>query len=176
MSSARRKQRLSKWCKRGSAVLLLSLAHQINAAPSDLIGQPASDFALRSLGGENIRLTEQLGEVVIINFWATWCGSCRQEMPLLDELYSKYRLAGLVLLSVSIDEDQARAAEMAQTLRVSYPVLVDARGEVAKAYQIGTMPLTVLIDREGIVRYVSDGYKPGYEQRYTEKLRELLNE
>jgi thiol-disulfide isomerase/thioredoxin len=147
-----------------------------SSAPSDLIAQPASDFALRSLGQENIRLSEQLGEVVILNFWATWCGPCRQEMPLLDAIYSKYRRAGLVLLSINIDEEKEEAAEMAKTLGVSYPVLMDARNEVAKAYELGTLPLTVLVDREGKVRYVSEGFKPGYEKRYTDKLRELLNE
>ncbi|MBM0107324.1 TlpA family protein disulfide reductase [Steroidobacter sp. S1-65] len=143
-----------------------------------LVGQPAPDFALRSWEGGNVRLSEHSGEVVLINFWATWCGPCRQEMPLLDEIYSKYRRAGLVLFSVNIDEpnnlDAAR--EMATTLRVSYPVLFDARKDVSRAYQASTMPLTVLIDREGVVRYVSEGYKLGYETRYTEKLRELLNE
>jgi thiol-disulfide isomerase/thioredoxin len=147
-----------------------------SSAPADLISQPASDFALRSLGQENIRLSEQLGEVVILNFWATWCGPCRQEMPLLDAIYSKYRRAGLVLLSINIDEDKEQAAEMAKTLGVSYPVLMDARNEVAKAYELGTLPLTVLVDREGKVRYVSEGFKPGYEKRYIDKLRELLNE
>jgi peroxiredoxin len=163
--------------QRAFALLVLVGSMQIAAsAPSDLVGQPAADFALRSLGNENIRLSEQLGEVVIVNFWATWCGPCRQEMPLLDDIYNKYRRAGLVLLSVNIDEGDERAAEMAQTLQVSYPVLRDERNDVAKAYQIGTLPLTVLIDREGTVRYVAEGFKPGYEQRYTDKLRELLNE
>ena len=125
-----------------------------------------------------MRLSEHLGDVVLINFWATWCGPCRQEMPLLDEIYSKYRRAGLVLFSVNIDEadNLAAAKEMADTLKISYPVLVDARKDVSRAYQASTMPLTVLIDREGVVRYVSEGYKVGYEVRYTDKLRELLNE
>lgn len=146
------------------------------ASPQDLISQPAPEFALRSFGDENIRLSEQLGEVVIVYFWASWCGTCRQEMPLLDEIYEKYQRAGLVLLSVNIDDEPERAEEMAKTLKVSYPVLADTRKEVARAYDLGTMPLAVLIDREGVVRYVSEGYKPGYEERYTEKLRELLNE
>lgn len=158
------------------ALLLSLVASTSVASPRDLVGDDASDFALRSLQHENIRLSEQLGEVVLLNFWASWCGPCRQEMPLLDELYTKYRRAGLVLLSINIDEDVERAAEMVQTLGVSYPVLLDTRNEVAKAYQIDTMPLTVLIDREGTIRYVSEGFKPGYEERYAEKLRELLNE
>jgi thiol-disulfide isomerase/thioredoxin len=146
------------------------------AAVADIVGQPAPDFALRSMKGPSMRLSEHLGEVVIINFWATWCGPCRQEMPLLDQLYGKYQRAGLVMLSVNIDENAEPAIEMAQTLRVSYPVLFDARKEVSRAYDVSAMPVTVLVDRAGVVRYVSEGYKPGYEKRYTEKLRELLNE
>jgi thiol-disulfide isomerase/thioredoxin len=150
---------------------LLSLA-----ASADIVNKPAPDFALRSLQGPSVRLSEHLGEVVIVNFWATWCGPCRQEMPLLDALYGKYRQAGLVLLSVNIDENLEPAIEMAQTLKVSYPVLFDVRKEVSRAFDVGAMPVTVLVDRAGVVRYVSEGYKPGYEKRYTDKLRELLNE
>lgn len=150
----------------------VSIAH----AATPLLSTPAPDFALRSMDKANIRLSEHLGQVVLINFWATWCGPCRQEMPVLDELHAKYQRAGLVLLGINIDEDRDEAIEMAQTLQVTYPILFDDRKDVARAYQLGTMPLTVLIDREGVVRYVSDGYKPGYEKRYTEKLRELLGE
>jgi thiol-disulfide isomerase/thioredoxin len=138
------------------------------AAAADIVGQPAPDFALRSMKGSPVRLSEHLGEVVVINFWATWCGPCRQEMPLLGELYGKYKQAGLVLLSVNIDESTEPAIEMAQTLKISK--------EVSRAYDVGAMPVTVLVDRAGVVRYVSEGYKPGYEKRYIDKLRELLNE
>jgi len=156
-------------------VLILVLPTSGSAA-SALLRQPAPDFVLRSLAGANVRLSEHLGEVIIINFWATWCGPCRQEMPLLDELYGKYQRAGLTLLSINLDDDKDRAVEMAKTLAVSYPVLLDERKEVSRSYQVGSMPSTVLIDREGVVRYVSEGYKPGYEKRYTEQLRELLNQ
>jgi thiol-disulfide isomerase/thioredoxin len=160
--------------------LIVSLAMSIALLPlvaaADIVGQPAPDFALRSMKGPSVRLSEHLGEVVVINFWATWCGPCRQEMPLLDQLYAKYQLAGLVLLSVNIDESVPPAIEMAQTLKVSYPVLFDTRKDVSRAYDVSAMPVTVLVDRAGVVRYVSEGYKPGYEKRYTEKLRELLNE
>ena len=158
------------------ALLACACALLAFSASADIVGQPAPDFALRSMKGPSVRLSEHLGEVVIINFWATWCGPCRQEMPLLDELYGKYQRAGLVMLSVNIDEKLDPAIEMAQTLKVSYPVLFDTRKEVSRAYDVSAMPVTVLVDRAGVVRYVSEGYKPGYEKRYTEKLRELLNE
>jgi thiol-disulfide isomerase/thioredoxin len=153
----------------------IAIAQLANAA-SPLVSEAAPDFALRSMSDSNVRLSEHLGQVVLINFWATWCGPCRQEMPLLDELHAKYERAGFVLLGINIDEDRDEAIEMAQTLQVTYPILFDERKDVSRAYQLGTMPLTVLIDREGVVRYVSEGYKPGYEKRYTEKLRELLGE
>ncbi|HEY7638847.1 MAG TPA: TlpA disulfide reductase family protein [Steroidobacteraceae bacterium] len=167
---------LTKPSRSWHALLACAFAFCSGVAAADIVGQPAPDFALRSMKGPSMRLSEHLGEVVIINFWATWCGPCRQEMPLLDALYGKYQRAGLVLLSVNIDEAAAPAIEMAQTLRVSYPVLFDARKEVSRAYDVSAMPVTVLVDRAGVVRYVSEGYKPGYEKRYTEKLRELLNE
>jgi thiol-disulfide isomerase/thioredoxin len=167
----------SQWGTRLLPLLLLVGSWQSAAAvPAELVGQHASDFALKSLADDNIRLSEHLGEVVILNFWATWCGPCRQEMPLLDEVYAKYRRAGLTLLSINIDQNEDGVSEMVETLKVSYPVLRDSRNEVARTYQLGTLPLTVLIDREGVIRYVSEGYKAGYEARYTEKLRELLNE
>jgi len=143
---------------------------------SALVDAPAPDFALRSMSNANVRLSEFLGEVVLINFWATWSGASRQEMPVLDALHAKYQRAGLVLLGINIDEHREDAMEMAQTLKLTYPILFDSEKEVARAYQVSAMPQTVLIDREGVVRYVSEGYKPGYEKRYTEQLRELLGE
>jgi thiol-disulfide isomerase/thioredoxin len=160
----------------GALLIALLCLPAASASSVGLVGQPAPDFALRSFGGETLRLSEHLGEVVIINFWTTWCGPCRQEMPLLDEIYTKYRPVGLVLIGVNLDHSMQPAIEMARTLEVSYPVLYDAQKSVGKSYRVSSMPVTVLIDRAGVIRYVSEGYKPGYEARYTEKLRELLNE
>lgn len=160
-----------------AAALFILLGLPISAsAQTALLGKAAPDFALRSSRGENIRLSEHSGEVVIVNFWSTWCGPCRQEMPRLDELYSKYRRAGLVLLGISIDYQRERASEMAETLKVAYPVLFDELRSVSRAYGVDDLPVTLLIDRQGVIRFVSEGYKPGYENRYAEQLRELLNE
>ena len=145
-------------------------------ASSDLTGQAAPDFALKSSTGENLRLSEYRGEVVMVNFWATWCGPCRQEMPLLDQLYSRYERVGFTLLGVNIDDNSSKAMNMVQELGVSFPVLFDSRKEVSKLYQVDTMPATVLIDREGTVRYIHHGYKPGYENEYLDQIRSLLRE
>ena len=145
-------------------------------ASSGLTGQTAPDFALKSSNGENLRLSEYRGDVVMVNFWATWCGPCRQEMPLLDELYSRYQRVGFSLLGVNIDDNSSKAMDMVSELGVSFPVLFDSRKEVSKLYEVEAMPVTVLIDREGTVRYVHHGYKPGYEDKYLDQIRSLLRE
>ena len=145
-------------------------------ASSGLAGQEAPDFALKSASGSNLRLSEYRGKVVMINFWATWCGPCRQEMPLLDDLFARYERVGFSLLGVNIDDDSSRAMEMAKELGVSFPVLFDERKEVSKLYQVEAMPVTVLVDREGKVRHVHLGYKPGYEEKYLTEIRALLRE
>ncbi len=156
--------------------LTLALLAAGSLASSSLTGQPAPDFALKSSSGENLRLSEYRGDVVMINFWATWCGPCRQEMPLLDELYTRYQRVGFNLLGVNIDDDSNRAMDMIRELGVNFPVLFDSRKEVSKMYDVDAMPVTVLIDREGNVRYVHQGYKPGYEEKYLDQVRALLRE
>ncbi len=154
----------------------LSVLAASSLASSDLTGRPAPDFALKSSTGENLRLSEYRGDVVMINFWATWCGPCRQEMPLLDDLYNRYERVGFNLLGVNIDDDSGRAMDMIRELGVNFPVLFDARKEVSKMYDVDAMPVTVIVDREGTVRYVHQGYKPGYEEKYLDQVRSLLRE
>jgi peroxiredoxin len=156
--------------------LLVTVFAATSLASSGLEGRPAPDFALKSSTGENLRLSEYRGDVVMINFWATWCGPCRQEMPLLDELYTRYQRVGFNLLGVNIDDDSRRAMQMIEELGVNFPVLFDARKEVSKLYQVEAMPVTVLVDREGNVRHVHHGYKPGYEDAYLDQVRALLRE
>ena len=120
------------------------------ASSGDLEGQSAPDFALKSSTGENLRLSEFRGDVVMVNFWATWCGPCRQEMPLLDELYSRYGRVGFSLLGVNIDDNSSKAMDMVSELGVTFPVLFDSSKEVSKLNEVDAMPVTVLIDRDGV--------------------------
>ena len=136
----------------------------------------APDFALKSDSGRNLRLREMRGQVVMINFWATWCGPCREEMPKLQQLYGKYHTTGFILLGINIDDKSANAVRMARKLGVTFPVLFDQGKEVSKLYQVDAMPSTVLIDRDGKTRYRHRGYKSGYEDTYQTEIRELLKE
>jgi peroxiredoxin len=136
----------------------------------------APDFTLRTLGGAPLRLGEQRGRVVLVNFWASWCGPCRQEMPQLNRLHDAYRSAGLVLLGVNVDDDPQRAAEVAQRQGIRFPVLLDSDKAVVRRWDLGSMPATVLIDRDGRVRHLHRGWRDGLDATYERQIRELIKE
>jgi peroxiredoxin len=156
-------------------VLAAALAVAANtAAPAIAPLATAPDFTLHTMNGPNLRLAEQRGRVVMVNFWATWCGPCREEMPQLNRLYQKYKGAGFVLLGVNVDDDTRNAADVAAKLGLKFPVLLDTDKTVSRQYELATMPSTVLIDRDGKVRYIHRGYVSGYEDDYEKQIRELL--
>ena len=155
-----------------AGALLAASASLAAAVPAG----PAPDFTLRALDGPNLRLQEQRGRVVMLNFWATWCGPCRQEMPQLNKLFDKYRSAGFVLLGVNVDDEPRNAAAVAAQLGLRFPVLLDADKAVSRRYELATMPSTVLIDRDGQVRHVHRGYREGTEALYEQQIRALLKE
>lgn len=136
----------------------------------------AHDFTLASNQGKNFRLNELKGQVVMINFWASWCGPCRQEMPLLEEIYARYNPAGFTLLSVFTETDKKKADDFLKDVPVSFPVLYDFKSDVSEMYDVDSMPFTVIIDRNGNMRYRHRGYKAGDEKEYRSLIRELIRE
>ena len=143
---------------------------------AEAINVPAPDFTLESRSGKNLRLEEHRGEVVMLNFWASWCGPCRQEMPLMDELYSQYKDLGFTILAVNVDENRAEAHRFLEKVPVNYPILYDPESSVSELYEVQAMPTTVMIDRDGNARYLHYGYQPGYEDDYEQQIRELVRE
>ena len=162
--------------KTGVLLILIAQLAAAVAAADELAGNEAPDFALKSVDGDNLRLSEYRGDVVMINFWASWCGDCREAMPALNDLYSRYREVGFQLLSVNMDRKWDDAKEMAHSLNMQHPVLFDDGQRVSKLYDVAAMPVTVLVDREGIVRHVNRGYRRGGESVFLEQLRALLRE
>lgn len=159
-----------------TAIAALGAATPVLAAAPALVGKLAPDFTLKATTGKNLRLAEQHGDVVMINFWATWCGPCRQEMPLLDKLHKKYKDLGFTLIGINVESDTTGMAKYLSEVPVSFPILNDGSNRVAKLYGVDGMPNTVLIDRDGKVRFVHRGYKPGYEQKYEQQLKQLVME
>jgi peroxiredoxin len=155
-----------------ACVGLAALTVHAKVAPN----APAPDFTLRQIDGPNLRLGEQRGRVVMVNFWATWCGPCRVELPHLQRLSDRYRASGFTLLAVNIDEDPAAARALAGKLGLKFPVLLDTDKKVVGAWDLNAMPATVLIDKDGRVRQVHRGYREGVEQTYEQQVRDLLKE
>ncbi|MDP5135282.1 TlpA family protein disulfide reductase [Rheinheimera baltica] len=137
---------------------------------------PAPDFTLKALDGANLRLAEQRGDIVLINFWASWCGPCIQEMPQLDKLAQKYQMLGVQVWGVNVENDSAAAKAYLNKVQVQFPVLFDTDNSASKAYQVEAMPTTVIIDKDGQLRTVHRGYKPGYEKKYEDDIKTLLRE
>jgi len=150
-------------------------AAQAPANSADLLGQTAPDFALPAAAGDNVRLSEYVGQPVIVTFWSSECGLCAGELSELDKLYRTYRSAGLMVLAVSVDDDMTRAARYAHAHRMQYPMLLDGSKAVASAYAIGRLPTTLLIDRSGVVRYLHDAYRAN-DASYVSQIRALLDD
>ena len=134
----------------------------------------APDFTLKALSGVNLRLAEQRGDIIVLNFWASWCGPCIQEMPELDKLASKYQPLGVQIWGVNVEADSSAAQKYLSKTRVEFPILFDTENSVSASYQVQAMPTTVIINKDGDVHSVHRGYKPGYEQKYENDIKTLL--
>jgi thiol-disulfide isomerase/thioredoxin len=157
-------------------VACLALAASGIAAAAAVPGSPAPALVLPARDGGKVDLASLKGEVVMINFWATWCGPCRQEMPLLAQLHTKYEPLGFTLLGVNVEPDSAAAVDWLKGVPVGFPILFDRDSAVAGRFGVEGMPSTVFVDRNGKVRYVHRGYKPGDEAKYADMIRSLVKE
>jgi len=140
------------------------------------VNMTAPDFALKTTTGENLRISEYRSEVVLVNFWASWCRTCRSEIPLLRELADEYAGTDVHVLSVNIDDDAEHVGHVIRDMKINYPVLLDDQHRVAKLYDLPKLPVTMLIDREGVLRFVHSGYKSGDEAFYRDELARLAAE
>jgi thiol-disulfide isomerase/thioredoxin len=140
------------------------------------LNEAAPDFTLKSLGGKNLKLSEMAGNVVLVNFWASWCGPCREEMPLLNALHNKYEPLGFTVLGVNVEENSANAEGFLKNFPVDFPILLDDNNKVSKQYKVIAMPTTVVVDRDGNMRFLHQGYKSGDEDKYRQMVKKLVRE
>lgn len=157
------------------SVLFASLLLFGTANSANIQGK-APNFTLKSNTGKNIKLSELRGQVVLLNFWASWCGPCRQEMPLLEKLQQRYSALGFTVLGVNVEEDSSKAKSLLKDIPVSFPILFDTQNTVSEQYKVSAMPSTVMIDRNGNMRYLHKGYKPGDEAQYKKWVKQLIKE
>jgi len=158
-----------------TAFIATALIASLPAMAGDPTG-PAPQFTLNAKGGSTLSLAQYKGQVVMLNFWASWCGPCRQEMPLLENIYKQYKKSGFTLIGVNVEPDSNAADKWLQATPVTFPVIYDKDSTVSKAYTVSGMPSTVFIDRKGNIRVLHRGYKPGDENEYLDTIRKLIRE
>ena len=137
---------------------------------------PAPGFKLANRAGGELSLSGLRGQVVMINFWASWCGPCRQEFPALDQIYSKYKPMGFEMVGINVESEKADAERFLGKMPVSFPILFDPDNRVSGSYGVSAMPTTFLVDRQGRLRWQHRAYKPGDEAKYIEQIRAMLRE
>jgi thiol-disulfide isomerase/thioredoxin len=137
---------------------------------------PAPAFTLENRAGGDLSLDKLKGRVVMINFWASWCGPCRQEFPALDQIYAKYKPMGFEMVAINVESEKSDAERFLEKVPVSFPILFDPDNRVSGDYGVSAMPTTFLVDRQGRVRWQHRAYKPGDEAKYIEQIRAALRE
>lgn len=157
------------------ALLAAFIAFAWPAAATDA-SPPAPGFTLANRAGGELSLSAMKGQVVMINFWASWCGPCRQEFPALDQIYGKYKPMGFAMIGINVESEKADAERFLGKTPVSFPILFDPDNRVSGSYGVSAMPTTFLLDREGRVRWQHRAYKPGDEAKYIEQIRAILRE
>jgi thiol-disulfide isomerase/thioredoxin len=168
----------------GSLLISLSISTTIQA--KELIGK-MPDFTLAQAFGPNVRLNELKGQVVMLNFWATWCGPCRQEMPELEALFKHYNKLGFTILGINIENSanpkkRKEIEDFVTEKNLSFPILYDYQRVVTTIIEkdflkknMG-MPTSIFLDRSGNARFYHEAYKPGDEIKYEEVIKVLLRE
>lgn len=156
-----------------TVLLLVGAAWGANAVGT---GQLAPHFTLPRLDGDGqLSLTDYQGKVVLVDFWASWCGPCRLSLPRYDELYQEFGDQGFVVVAINLDEDLSEAERFMTQYPVSYPMVRDAEGVVPTEYGLMVMPTAWLLDSEGEVVWVHAGFRRGDEEQLREILLPLLS-
>src|SRR4026207_848508 len=148
--------RIKSWLRGATVACTLAMTSMVGASAS-----MAPTFTLPSRSGDTVSLAQLKGQVGMLDFWASWCGPCRQEMPLLEQMHKRYSALGFTLVGVNVDANSKDAGEWLSKTPVSFPVLFDRESKVSAMYDVKAMPSTVFIDRKGNVRAPHQGDTAG---------------
>lgn len=138
------------------------------------VGDTAPSFTLTNLSGEPVSLSDYHGDVVYLDFWASWCGPCRLSFPVMERLQTSYAEQGFTVLAINVDQRRADADNFLAERGVSFPVLFDEAGSTPEAFSIKGMPTSFLIDPYGQVIYVHPGFKKSDGARIEAHVKEAL--
>ena len=132
------------------------MSEEVDSGDAPQVNAPAPDFEIENLRGEKKHLSDYQGKVVVLNFWATWCGPCKDEMPFFQEIYEKYA-SEIAVLAVNNQETVDKVSPFVEELGLTYEILMDNDGSVATQYQVIGFPTTYFIDPNGIIKFLHVG-------------------
>lgn len=138
------------------------------------VGEPTPEINLPDLNGKKFSLAAHRGKVVVIDFWASWCAPCKEEMPVLESLYKRFKDSGLVVVGVSVDNEAANAKKFLTGVKVSFPIVHDAGHVVADKFKPPRMPTSYIIDKAGKIRFVHAGFRKEDAKKIEEEVTKLL--
>jgi cytochrome c biogenesis protein CcmG, thiol:disulfide interchange protein DsbE len=139
-------------------------------------GSKAPEIGLSDQAGKSVTVADLKGKVVLVDFWASWCVPCREELPELEALHKKYAAQGLVVVGVNADSERANMDKFLRRTKLSFRVVFDESRAVAGRYAPRKMPSSYLIDKKGLVRFVHGGYRAGDEKAIESEIQKLLAE
>ena len=169
------KKQLSKLVLLG-LMLAGMLLSPLTQAASLHIGEEASNFTLKSLAGPNEKLSEQRGKIIVLSFWASWCGTCQPHLQVLNRLVREHADKGMELWVVSMDKGHKKTIKAAEKMALEATILLDDQQSIAENYLVDELPTTVIIDRDGVIRSVHVDFNANDENRYRKELLHVATE
>lgn len=159
-----------------AAVLVVFAGRATAAEKHELLGLPVPDLVARGLDGENVRISEHRGEVVVVSFWSGSCNTCRAQLEALDRIAHTYGSAGLKVIGVNLDDNLARAEKFARAQDVDFQLLVSTAKTTGRDFAVDRLPMVMFLDRAGVLRVAHREFKARDEAQYVRELRTLLDE
>jgi peroxiredoxin len=160
--------------KFSSALILLYTLFWPLYSHSAGVGEAAPPFSLKDMKGNTVTLESFKGKVVFLDFWATWCGPCKEEFPELEALYQKYGKEGFEVVGISVDKSESNVAEFLKKRPVSFTILTNTKGDVAETYGLPGMPTGFIIGKDGVIRYRHAGFSKAFLPLYEKEIVELI--
>ncbi len=155
--------------------LLLSATFlSLTAITSISFAAPAANFSLTDTNGSKVNLSDYKGQVVYLDFWASWCGPCKQSFPAMNDWQKKYSAQGLKIIAVNVDENKADATNFLKGTPAQFTIVFDAAQQVVKQYNVKSMPSSFLIDKQGNIIEIHQGFKPEETAELEAKIQKAL--